>query len=119
MDRKSQGETSAEAKSPESEAKEELTTAQVAAYLRQHPDFLADQDELVAALTPPIQHQNGPNIVDMRHFAMRRMQEEIARLKQQQQALIQTSRANLASQARVHAAVLAITGARSFEHLMQ
>ncbi|HTH97808.1 MAG TPA: DUF484 family protein [Stellaceae bacterium] len=116
MDPKSQGGASPEAESPESE---ELTTARVAEYLRQHPDFLADQDELVAVLTPPVQHQNGPNVVDMRHFAMRRMQEEIGRLKQQQQALIQTSRANLASQARVHAAVLAIIGARSFEHLMQ
>jgi uncharacterized protein YigA (DUF484 family) len=113
MDPKSQGDAPAV-----QDATEDLTTRQIADYLRSHPDFLVDNDELMAVLTPPAFRQ-GNNVVDMQHFAVRRMQEDVARLKRQQQVLIATSRANLASQARIHAAVLAVVGARSFEHLMQ
>jgi uncharacterized protein YigA (DUF484 family) len=95
-----------------------LTKHQVAEYLRRHPDFLADHDELIAILTPPA-HKRGDNVVDMQHFTLRRMQEELAQMKRQHQALIATSRSNLASQARIHAAALAVIGARSFEHLIQ
>ena len=92
--------------------------AEVRAYLRQHPDFLVEHAELLEVLTPPAL-QRGERVVDMQHFMLQRQRAEIARLKLQQRALIATSRANLASQARVHAAVLALLAAQSFEQLIQ
>src|SRR5260370_26042066 len=44
---------------------------------------------------------------------------EIARLKGQHRALVAATRANLASQSRVHSAVLALLAASSFEQLIQ
>jgi uncharacterized protein YigA (DUF484 family) len=106
------------AASPSTVADELSPTArQVAEYLKRHPDFLADHDELLAVLTPPA-HRRGDNVVDLQHFALRRMQEDLAQTKRQHQALLATSRSNLASQARIHAAVLAVIGARSFEQLI-
>src|SRR5258707_36800 len=55
----------------------------------------------------------------MQQFMLQRLQTEIARLKNQQRMLIATSRATLTSQSRIHAAVLAMLGAPSFEHLIQ
>ena len=94
------------------------SASEVAAFLRQHPDFLVEHPELLETLTPPTL-QRGERIVDMQQFMVQHQRAEIARLKSQQRALVGTSRANLASQARVHTAVLALLAANSFEHLIQ
>jgi len=95
-----------------------LGAADVAAYLRQNPDFLIEHSELLHVLTPPSQ-QRGERVVDMQHFMLQHLRAEIAKLKSQHRALVATSRANLAGQARVHAAVLALLAASSFEQLIQ
>jgi uncharacterized protein len=91
---------------------------EVAAYLRQHPDFLNEHGELLEVLTPPAL-QRGERVVDMQHFMLERQRSEITRLKGQQRTLVATTRANLASQSRVHAAVLSMLAAASFEQLIQ
>ena len=78
---------------------QELSTEAVAAYLRRHPDFLAEHSELLPALTPP-ELRRGDSIVDMQHFMLQRLRGEVQRLKTQQRALIATSRSNLTSQNR-------------------
>jgi uncharacterized protein len=96
----------------------ELGADAVVAYLRKNPDFLLDHPELMAALTPPAL-QRGDTVVDMQHFMLQRLRSDLARLKAQQRALLATSRTNLNSQNRIHAAVLAIIAASSFEQLLQ
>jgi uncharacterized protein YigA (DUF484 family) len=91
---------------------------EVAAYLRKHPDFLNERPDVIAALTPPTEHR-GEGVVDMQHFMLQRLRGEVKLLKSQQRALLATSRSNMASQNRVHAAVLAIVAAKSFEQLIQ
>ena len=95
-----------------------LNTSQILAFLRQNPSFLADHEELLPVLTPPA-YRFGDNIVDMQHFMLERLREELARLKGQQKLLISTSRSNLMSQNRIHAAVLSLIGATNLENLIQ
>jgi uncharacterized protein len=92
--------------------------AEVAAYLRQHPNFLNEHDELLEVLTPPAMRR-GERVVDMQQFMLERQRAEITRLKSQQRSLIATTRANLASQNRIHGAVLTLMAAQSFEQLIQ
>ena len=92
--------------------------AEVVAYLRQHPDFLVEHDELLEVLTPPALRR-GERVVDMQQFMLERQRAEIERLKTQQRSLIATTRANLASQNRIHSAVLTLLAAQSFEQLIQ
>ncbi len=94
------------------------SAAEVVAFLRQNPNFLVDHSELLQVLTPPSQ-QRGERVVDMQHFMLQHQRAEIARLKGQHRALVATSRANLATQARVHTAVLTLLAASSFEQLIQ
>jgi uncharacterized protein YigA (DUF484 family) len=94
------------------------TAAEVVAYLRQNPNFLLEHPDLLEVLTPP-SRQSGERVLDMQQFMVQHHRSEIARLKSQHRALVTTSRANLASQARVHSAVLALLGASSFEQLIQ
>jgi len=96
----------------------EIGPVEVATYLRQHASFLAEHPDLLQVLAPPAQ-QRGDGVIDMQQFMLQRLQTEVARLKNQHRALITTSRANLASQARIHQAVLTLLAAPSFEHLIQ
>jgi uncharacterized protein YigA (DUF484 family) len=72
----------------------------------------------MTALTPPALRR-GEGVLDMQQFMLLRLREELARAKLQQRTLIATSRSNLTSQGRIHAAVLAIIAATSFEQLIQ
>lgn len=95
-----------------------LSSEDVCAYLRKHPDFLAQNADLVHHLTPPSQDR-GQGVVDLQAFMLDRLRGEVRRLKDQQRELIGTSRANLNSQNRIHAAVLFLLDAQSFEQLIQ
>ncbi len=95
----------------------EPTAAEVAAYLRRHPDFLVRNPDLLGVLTPP-SRRTGDTVVDMQHFMVERQRREIDRQKEQYRRLVGVSRGNLSSQSRVHSAVLLMLSARSFEQLI-
>ena len=75
------------------------SAAEVADYLRRHPDFLVLHPELLSVLTPP-RLEGGERVVDMQHFMLLHQRGELARMKAQQKSIIATTRANLAGQAR-------------------
>ena len=95
-----------------------LTAEDVCAYLREHPDFLVQHAEIVDHLTPP-SHDRGRGVVDLQAFMVERLRGDIRALKEQQRELITTTRANLNSQNRIHAAVLFLLDAQNFEQLIQ
>ena len=91
---------------------------EVIAYLRQHPDFLDRHPDALRLLRPPARTV-GNGVVDFQHFMLDRLRRDTTRLQHEQRSLIATSRNNLASQCRVHKAVLTIMKAASFEQLLQ
>jgi uncharacterized protein YigA (DUF484 family) len=103
---------------PDSKRSAEPTAAQVAAYLRRHPDYLVRHPDVLDGLKPPVK-QRGDGVVDLQHFMVERLRTEIQRLRSEQDDLVAVSRDNLSTQGRVHKAVLALLGAPSFEHLIE
>ena len=95
-----------------------LTAGQVAAYLREHPDYLVRHPELLTVLTPP-SRRTGDTVVDMQQFMVERQRREIDRLRNDHDELVAISRGHLSMQARLHAGVLSLLAARSFEHLIE
>lgn len=91
-----------------------LTDALVRTYLRRNPDFLLRHPDVAKVLLPPTRAM-GEGVVDLQQFIVQKLRTDISRLKLNQRKLIATSRNNLVSQGRVHAAILALIGARSFE----
>ena len=91
---------------------EGLTGNQVLDYLRRHPDFLARHPELFGEDAPE-------GVVDLRQVLLKRLQDEVRNVNGEYAELVATSRANLSGQARIHAAVLALLAAKSFEHLIE
>lgn len=94
-----------------------LDAVQVKSYLKAHPEFLIEHPDVIEVLAPP-GREAGDNVHDMQQFMLRRLRDEVGRLKSQQRALVETSRTNMSIQNQVHQAALALMEARSFEHLI-
>jgi uncharacterized protein YigA (DUF484 family) len=95
-----------------------LTAGEVAAFLEQHPEFFAEHPDLLDSLTTPAP-ESGDGVVNLQHFLVERLRQQLAEARQANDSLIAIGRANLTIQARVHRAVLALLSARSFEQLIE
>ncbi|WP_114394778.1 DUF484 family protein [Oleisolibacter albus] len=95
-----------------------LTAEDVAAFLRDHPDFLVHHPELIPHLVPPAVDR-GQGVIDMQAFLLERLRGEVGRLSDQQRELIATTRANINNQNRVHAAALFLLDSGSLAQLIQ
>ena len=95
-----------------------LDDATVAAYLRRNPEFLLRNPGVLDVLQPP-KRDYGDGVVDLQNAMMDRLRGELARLRESRDDLIQTGRANMNTQTRIHEAVLALLRAKSFEHLIE
>jgi len=109
---------SARAAAPAPELPGEIGGREVIAYLRKHPDFLDRHPEALRLLRAPTR-EVGEDVFDFQHFQIERLRRDLARVNVEHRTLIGASRGNLASQGRVHKAVLAILAAPSFEQLLQ
>ncbi|MFQ5972052.1 MAG: DUF484 family protein [Alphaproteobacteria bacterium] len=100
----------------------DLAEDQVLGYLRRNPDFLARHPDLFTKLVPPARKfGNGRDatVMDLQQFMLGRLREDVGRLEKRHDALVDTSRSNLRTQSRVHAAALALLSARSFESFIE
>ena len=92
--------------------------AQVAAYLKRHPDFLSRHPELLDAQVSPRRHK-GDGVVDLQQFMMERLKTDVARLRTDQDEIIANSRDNLNTTERIHNAVIALLEAETFEQFIE
>lgn len=97
---------------------EPVTAESVAHYLRAHPDFLAENTDLLSVLTPP-QFNHGNGVVDMQSFMLTRLRAEIAQLQTRERTLLAAAESNVNVQSRVHHGTRALLDARSFKHLIR
>ena len=64
-----------------------LESQAVAEFLRLHPNFLIDNPNLIATLTPPSHHQHE-GVVDLQRFMLESMREELGSLKSRENRLL-------------------------------
>ncbi len=86
-------------------------------YLLDNPAFFDQNADILRALTPAEQYQQSP-VVDLQQFMAGRLRDDVARLHESRQQVIEASRANLRAQGEVHQAVLAIVAADTFEGMI-
>lgn len=102
----------------------ELTDAQVSEFLRENPDFLKRFPQLLTVMYPPEREFEdvdpaGGEVVDLQDAMLSRVRSELGKMHDQCGDLIDAGRANMQSQTRIHAAVLALLKARSLDHLIE
>lgn len=93
-----------------------IKAAEVAKFLREHPDFFLRHEKLLETMTPP-KRWTGDGVIDMQKFVLDGLRGEIAALRRDALEMIETIRGNMSSQTRVHAAVLSLIDATDFERL--
>ncbi len=89
----------------------------VVQYLRDNPAFLNEHPDLLSELDPPSRVE-GKGVYDFQEAMIRRLRDRIDETTEVARELIDTSRDNLNSQARVHECVLRLLSASSFEQLI-
>jgi hypothetical protein len=90
----------------------------VRSYLKDNPGFLLENPDLVEhILAPP--RESGAGVVDMQSFMIERLQGEVTELRSNHGELVAASRSNMISQSRIHAAILSILEATTFEHMIE
>lgn len=94
-----------------------LAAAEVIAWLKAHPSFLAEHPEAARYLNPDGKTDDA-NIVDLGHILLRKARDEAERLAQECQGLVALSRDNMTAQAQMHSAVLSLLEAKSFEAML-
>lgn len=99
--------------------RDEVTSLEsVKGFLRAHPEVLNADAELIELLTPPA-FRTGRNVLDLQTFVIDKLKKQA----EDQAARDSRARAALAADAlderRVQMAVMAVAGARSFDHLLQ
>ena len=96
----------------------ELSSDSVAAYLRRHPDFLATHPDLLDALYPD-QPRRTDGAIDFQGFLVEKLRADLEQSQTREGGLLESGRANLVGQRRIHDAVLAVLGAADFAHLIE
>ncbi len=94
-----------------------LSDSAVADYLRDHPDFLIRNPDVLDALAPPARW-SGDGVVDMQQYLINRNRSEMDELRDCAQDVIETSRSNMSTQTRAHAAVLALLATRQWSDIV-
>jgi uncharacterized protein len=95
-----------------------VTAAQVAEYLRQHPEFLVRHPDLLDIQIVP-GRRKAEGVVDLQQFMVERLRKDVQRLKADQDDILANSRDNLSTQDRIHKAALALLDATSVAHFIE
>lgn len=82
-------------------------------FLQQNPDFLLQHPELL-----PAQPDQG-NVVSFQNVMVQKLRQDKQRAEDKQRLLVDNARNNMTVQARIHAAVVRMLEARSFEELIE
>lgn len=95
-----------------------ITADDVRLYLKKHPDFLKNNLDVVAEVSPPERDlENG--IIDFQHYLVKNLQKDSKALKSRYEVLIDFCRDNMSVQNQVHQAALRLIRARSLEQLLE
>lgn len=96
----------------------EITENDVIEWLGRNRDFLHNHPEMCDVLLPPTEKQ-GKSIADFQAYMIKRLKDDKEEVIESAREIVETSRANMSNQARIHQAVLMLLEATTFEDFIQ
>ncbi len=96
----------------------ELRAEDVVIFLKENPDFLIENPKLLQSLTPPAVDK-GAGVVDFQKFMLERLKNDKKSAVARQREIIEMSRSNMNTQARIHASVIRVLDAHSFDEFIE
>ncbi|MDD2325707.1 MAG: DUF484 family protein [Alphaproteobacteria bacterium] len=94
-----------------------LTAEDVRAYLLDHPDFFAENVDILEDIVPPESRQ-GEGIPDFQRYMVARLQDDFIALKGEHEDLIDLMQENLQRVNRINAAALTLMDVQGFDGLI-
>jgi uncharacterized protein YigA (DUF484 family) len=95
-----------------------LTKQDVISWLEKNPDFFVRNPDVLDLLLPP-KENSGKGIADFQHYMVKRLKADRDEVLESAREIVETSRANMSNQSRVHRAVLMLMEARNFEDFIR
>lgn len=96
----------------------ELTADQVRGFLRDNPDFLMKNPDIVGEAQAP-ERDLGDAVIDFQHFMVKNLQKDSKLLRSRYDVLVDYCRDNMSVQLLVHQAALKLIRTRSLEQLLE
>jgi uncharacterized protein len=95
-----------------------LMPGDVRDYLLEHPEFLADNNDLLTVLIPP-HKEHGDKVQDFQQFMLMKLQDHYTAIKNEHDDLMSLMQEHLQRQTRFNAAMLAILDAPDFPSMLR
>ncbi|MCB1562253.1 MAG: DUF484 family protein [Alphaproteobacteria bacterium] len=102
----------------EIDEKPPMTEDDVIAFLQNNPDFLKNHPEAVELLIPPRPRPKKGEVADFQSYMIERLRADKQEVMETTKQLVETSRANMNNQARIHEAVLRLLESRRFDEFI-
>ncbi|MCB1533071.1 MAG: DUF484 family protein [Alphaproteobacteria bacterium] len=96
-----------------------VTPDDIIAFLKDNPNFINDHPEAAALLLPPKKRPKKGEVADFQSYMIERLKEDKEKVMSTTKELVETSRANMTNQQRVHTAVLRMLEAARFDDFIQ
>lgn len=91
-----------------------LTADDIIEWLGNNPDFLQQNPQVCDLLVPP-ERRKGKDVADFQSYLIQRLKDDKEEVIESTREIVETSRANMGNQARIHKAILMILEAQNFE----
>ena len=96
-----------------------ISAKDVIAFLRENPEFLKANPEVLDFLIPPRERPKKGAVADFQSYMIDRLKKAKDDITSTTKSLVETSRANMNNQQRVHKAVLRLLESNSFDDFIQ
>lgn len=97
------------------EVPEMITADDVIAFLRENPDFLQNNPEAIDLIIPKKKRPKRGEVADFQQYMIDRLKADKEEVLTSAQEIVETSRANMNNQQRVHKSVLRLLESNSFD----
>ena len=98
-------------------ANAKLTDADILQYLREHPQFMRRNPDVIDLLLPDAKGEKG--IADFQKYMIERLKADKSEVIEATRELVENARSNMGNQQRIHDAVLRLLEAERFDDFIQ
>jgi len=96
----------------------EITADQVRSFLKNNPDFLIKNPDVMGEVDAP-ERDLGDGVIDFQHYMVKNLQKDTKALRSRYDVLVDYCRDNMSVQTLVHQAALKLIRTRSLEQLLE
>lgn len=104
---------------PDADTENTISPEDVLEFLKENPNFVNEHPQAAELLIPPKKRPKKGEVADFQSYMIERLKEDKEKVLSTTKELVETSRANMTNQQRIHTAVLRMLEANRFDDFIQ